>query len=94
MRKKYISVAARNKGSWFPFLPQPSVLTAGAVLKKAPVITLPWVSPARVVAISLFCVLYDLISEYFPYVVFVRTGISTLLFLHTGQRYPDCQERV
>lgn len=88
MRKKYISVAARNKGSWFPFLPQPSVLTAGAV------ITLPWVSPARVVAISLFCVLYDLISEYFPYVVFVRTGISTLLFLHTGQRYPDCQECV
>lgn len=41
------------------------MFTAGAVLKKELVITLPWVNPVMVVAISLFCVVYDLISEYF-----------------------------
>lgn len=59
------------------------MLTAGAVLKKAPVITLPWVSPARVVAISLFCVLYDLISEYFPYVV--NWDINLAFFTHRAE---------
>lgn len=58
-------MAARNKGLWFSFLSQPSVFRAGAVLKKEPVITLPWVSPVVVVVVSLFCVVYDLISEYF-----------------------------